>query len=139
MRGRYPYGPEYVDQLQGSEEAKKRAKIILQTITGELRVQEACEQLGICEQRLGQLRQEMLQAAVSRLETQPAGRKPAAVPSPEVAALKEQLATLEEDLHAAQVREEIALALKNVVHEPVAPKPAAQQPGEKKNGRDRGA
>ena len=138
MRGRHPYGPEYVEQLQGSDDAKKRAKIILQTITGELRVQEACELLGICEQRLGQLRQEMLQAGVSRLETQPAGRKPAA-PSPEVAALKEQVVTLTEELHAAQVREEIALALTNVVHEPVVNKPAAQQPVEKKTGRNRGA
>jgi transposase-like protein len=131
MRGRYPSGPEYVEQLQGSDDAKRRAKIILETMTGNLRVQEACQELGICEQRLGQLRQEMLQAAVASLETQPTGRRPAAPESPEVAALKEQLAALQDELQAAQVREEIALALPRVVHQPA-------EPAEKKRRRDSG-
>jgi hypothetical protein len=51
MRGRYPSGPEYVEGLQGSAEAKRRAKIILETVTGQLRVQEACQALEVSEQR----------------------------------------------------------------------------------------
>jgi transposase-like protein len=140
MRGRHAHGPEYVERLQGSADAKRRAKIILQTITGALRVQDACRKLGICEQRLWQLRQEMLQAAVTSLETQPAGRRPTEPEAPEVAALKEQVARQQEELRAAQVREEIALALPGVVHEPVANKPPAPAPSEveKKRRRDRG-
>lgn len=140
MRGRYPSGPKYVEQLQGSDDAKRRAKIILETMTGKLRVQEACALLGICEQRLGQLRQEMLQAAVASLETQPAGRRPAEAESPDMAALKEQVAALQDELRAAQVREEIALALPRVVHEPLLRKPPTPAPDgvEKKIRRDTG-
>jgi Transposase len=118
MRGRYPWGPEYVEQLAGSVEAKQRAKIILETVTGKLRVQEACQALGISEQRFGQLRQEMLQAAVASLEAQPAGRPRHPDESPEVTALREQLAALHDELRAAQVREEIALTLPEVRQEP---------------------
>ena len=117
MRGRYPWGPEYVEQLAGSGEAKRRAKIILETVTGKLRVQEACQALGISEQRFGQLRQEMLQAAVASLETQAAGRPRRAEETPEVTALREQLAALQDELRAAQVREEIALTLPEVRQE----------------------
>jgi hypothetical protein len=140
MRGRNPSGPEYVEQLQGSDEAKRRAQIILKTMAGKLRVGEACELLGICEQRLGQLRQEMLQAAVASLETQPAGRRPAEPETPETAALKQQVASLKEELRAAQVREEIALALPGVVHKPLLRQPPAQEPDgvEKKRRRDNG-
>ena len=45
MRGRTPSGPESVEQLPGSDKAKQRVRVILQTMTGELRVQEACAQL----------------------------------------------------------------------------------------------
>jgi hypothetical protein len=139
MRGRHAHGPEYVERLQGSADAKRRAKIILETVTGELRVQQACRKLGICEQRLRQLRQEMLQAAVTSLETQPAGRRPAPTDPPEVAALKEQVARQQEELRAAQVREELALALPRVVHEPEAKRSSAPAPSdlEKKRRRDR--
>ena len=51
MRGRKPVGPEYADKLSGSDTAKLRVKVILETIAGTCRVQEACERLGISEQR----------------------------------------------------------------------------------------
>jgi len=37
MRGRYPAGPEYVDTLAASPQAKKRTKMILQTVFSGLR------------------------------------------------------------------------------------------------------
>ena len=111
MRGRYPAGPEYVDQLQGSAEAKQRAKVILQTLLGALRVQEACRVLGICEQRFQQLREEMLQAAVARLEARPTGRPRRAAEPEEISALRQELETMQLALRVAQVREEIALAM----------------------------
>jgi hypothetical protein len=111
MRGRYPSGPEYVEHLEGSPEAKRRAKVILQTLTGELRVLEACQTLGICEQRFHQLREAMLQAALARLEVRPAGRPRRPAEPEEVTALREHLAEQQVQLHAAQVREEIALVM----------------------------
>ena len=128
MRGRYPSGPEYVEGLQGSAEAKRRAKIILETVTGQLRVQEACQALGISEQRFGQLRQEMLQAAVASLEARPAGRPQTEAEADELTALKAQLAALQDELRAAEVREEIALTLPGVVHEAEPEKKTARRP-----------
>ena len=64
MRGRRPVGPEYAEQLVGSETAKLRAKVILETMAGKCRLKEACQLLGISEQRFHQLREEMMTAAV---------------------------------------------------------------------------
>jgi hypothetical protein len=66
MRGRRPVGPELIDRLAGSDEARRRAKVVLQTMTGELRVQEACERLGLSEQRFEAIRQEAIEGAVAR-------------------------------------------------------------------------
>jgi hypothetical protein len=74
MRGRPPSGPEFVDKLDGSPEAKQRLKVLLETLNGTCRVQEACGRLGIKEARFDQLRIELLQAAVSAAERRPAGR-----------------------------------------------------------------
>jgi hypothetical protein len=113
MRGRYPSGPEYVDvqHLQGSAQAKERLRVILETMLGKWRVSEACRLLNICEQRFRQLRTELLQAALERLEFRPAGRPRRAEQPKEIAALREQLEAMQRELHVAQVREEIALAL----------------------------
>src|SRR5262249_39827417 len=74
MRGRYPSGPEYVNRLDGSARAKERLLVVLQTMVGKYRVQEACQLLGICEQRFDQLREQALQAALRELEGKPGGR-----------------------------------------------------------------
>jgi len=120
MRGRYPSGPEYVESLEGSTEAKRRAKVILQTVSGELRVQEACRLLAICEQRFQQLREEMLQAALARLEVRPAGRPRRQAERAEAAALQGKLAEVELELRLAQVREEIALVMPQALARPAA-------------------
>ena len=134
MAGRYPAGPEYVDQLQGSSAAKQRAKVILQTLHGDVRVQEACELLGICEQRFHQLREEMLQAAVARLEARPAGRPRRAAEPAEVQALKEQLVAKELELRVAHLREEIALAMPHLT---LRPDEQASVPEKKTTGRSK--
>jgi hypothetical protein len=116
MRGRYPSGPEFVDKLEGSPEAKKRLKVILETTAGTCRILEACERLGISEQRFDQIRIESLQAALTALEHKLAGRKPRQ-PSPletDVQRLQEQIAQLKADLHAALIRAEIAVILPKV-------------------------
>ena len=124
MRGRRPAGPEYVEQLTGSKQAKSRLKVVLQTLAGQCRVQEACQRLGISEPRFHQLRQQMLEAALAGLEPQPAGRKPALPPSPEqlqLAQLAEELAAKDVELRAAQARAEIAVTLPRLSSEPVSP------------------
>ena len=116
-RGRPPAGPEIVVNAEGSEQAKQRVQIILKTIAGELSVAEACEQLGIGEARFRELRDQLVQAAVSGLEPKAAGR-PAQSPTAEqqrVAALEAQVQHLKVELRAAEIREEIALVMPHLL------------------------
>ena len=127
MRGRYPSGPEYVDHLEGSPQAKQRLRVVLETMTGKYRVQEACQLLDICEQRFHQLRVELLQAALEQLEAKPTGR-PRRQPLPmETQVLQEKLADMELELQVSQVREEIALALPHAAVRPTTEEGAAQK------------
>jgi Helix-turn-helix domain len=117
MRGRQPVGPELAERVAGSDEARRRAKVVLQTMTGELRVQEACARLGISEQRFEAIRQEAIAGAVASLEPKPVGRPPrpaASADAAEVARLRERIAELEAEVHAAAVRLELAAALPRV-------------------------
>jgi transposase-like protein len=132
MCGRYPAGAELVEYLDGSVRAKERLRVILETMMGPGRVQEACARLGICEQRYRQLRQALLQAALDSLEDRPAGRPRRAAEPAEVAALRQQLAELQRALQVAQVREEIALALPQVSQPTPDPAGAAGSAREKK-------
>ena len=140
MRGRTPAGPEYVDRLQGSETAKQRLKTVLETIAGNCRVSEACERLSICEQRFHQLRQQVLEAALSELEPRPAGR-PAKTPSPvddELGRLRAELVAKDFELRSARAREEIALTLPRIVPAPPSDpekktRRRTRTPGKKKN------
>lgn len=117
MRGRRPAGQEYVDKVPGSAIAKDRAKEVLDTMQGKGRVQEACQRLGICEQRFHQLRHKAVGWFVDALEPGVPGR-PAQTVSPEqerIRALEEEVAALKVELQAAKAREEIALTLPRVV------------------------
>jgi len=141
MRGRHPSGPEYVDSLAGSARAKERARIILETLSGQCTVQKACELLKVSEGRFQQLRTRLLQAGIDRMEPRAAGRKRRR-PSPaeqQVSQLQERLANLEVSLQAAQVREEIALALPRLVHPEPADAAGQSPPGSQKKTRRRRA
>ena len=110
MRGRRPAGPEYVDKLDGSDAAKARLRLVLETMAGTRRVSEACALLGLSEQRFEQLRTEALQAGLARLEAQPKGRPPHTLTPAEADAeqLRARVAKLESDLRLAEVRSEVA-------------------------------
>lgn len=143
MRGRRPVGPEYVDKLQGSNSAKERVKVILETMAGRCRLKEACERLGISEQRFHQLREEMMAAAVKALEPGHAGR-PTQTPTPaeeQVAALAQKLADQEVELRAAKARAEIAVIMPKVEHpppvEPLEPEKKTPSPTPKRRRRGR--
>jgi transposase len=118
MRGRTPWGPEYVNRLAGSDVAKERLKVVLETLAGTTRVREACERLGICEQRFHQLRQHVMEAGLAAMEPRSAGR-PARAASPEdqrIRDLEEQLHDKDAELRAAKVREEVAVILPRAIH-----------------------
>jgi hypothetical protein len=117
MRGRPPSGPEFVDKLDGSPEAKQRLKVLLETLNGTCRVQEACDKLGIKEARFDQIRIELLQAALDAAERRPAGRPARESSSPteeEKRQLQERIAKLEAQLQAALIRAEVAVTLPKV-------------------------
>lgn len=129
-RGRRPLGTKLVEHLDGSTAAKQRLQIVLATVAGQRTVAEACATLGIQEARFHELRGEVLQAALQRLEPQPVGRprqEPLAQEA-RVAALEAQLRDLRIDLKAAQVREEIALAMPHLLQRPEASSPKTQPP-----------
>jgi hypothetical protein len=123
MRGRRPSGPAYVERVSGSELAKQRARVVLETMTGQCRVLEACARLNISEPRLQQLRETLVTAAVASQEPGHAGRPrhTVAPEQAEIALLKQQLADMEMALKAAQARAEIALVLPGAVQPPVRP------------------
>ena len=102
-----------MERLAGSDQAKERLQVILQTLAGTCRVREACRRLGISEPRFQQLRAQVLEAALERLEPRPAGRPPQPGEADEgrLAALADRLAAKEVELRAAEARVEIALAL----------------------------
>lgn len=135
MRGRRPSGPEYVDHLDGSATAKERLKVVLETLAGTCRVQEACVRLGISEPRFHQLRTQMLEAALDGLEPQTPGRKPHTLAPAEeqVRHLEQQLAEQDFELRAARAREEIALTLPRLLQDTAA----AEGTDEKKTPRRR--
>jgi transposase len=113
MRGRYPSGPEFAMKLHGSEQARQRLEVLLETVAGSCRVSEACERLGISEQRFDQIRIEALQAAVQALEPQPTGRPPRILSAAEIEVerLQARIAELEAERTAALIRAELAVTL----------------------------
>ncbi|MBA4192765.1 MAG: hypothetical protein C0467_32780 [Planctomycetaceae bacterium] len=113
MRGRKPIGPNLAEQLAGSELACLRMRVILETIAGTCRVQEACEQLGICQQRFERLRSMAIQAGIAALELKAVGRptKVLSEAEVEVARLKERVVELEAELAITHIRVELATNL----------------------------
>jgi hypothetical protein len=103
-------------------ETKRRLKVILQTMRGELRLSEACAMLGVSPQRFHQLREEAMQGALAALEPRPAGRpaRSQAESAQQVEQLQKKLADAQVELRAAQAREEIALVAPRLVQGPAA-------------------
>lgn len=122
-RGRPPKGTGLVDGLQASDDAREKLRIILQTVTGELSVEEGCRQLGVAETRFHDLRNEVLHSAAQALEPRRRGRPPTPEPTEEareVDRLRQQVVDLSIDLRAAQIREEIALISPHLLKPPKA-------------------
>jgi hypothetical protein len=114
-------GPEYVTRLDGSDLAKQRAQVVLETLAGLCRVGEACERLDVSEPRFEQL----------RVEPRPAGR-PGKEETPEAADLRRaraRIAELEAALRGAEARVAVARIL------PRAEAAAGKKPGPRRRAR----
>ena len=110
-RGRPPKGEKLVEELEGSEHAKVRTRIVLETIAEKKSIQDACDELGIKEARFHELKKEALAGMIESLEPKPAGR-PAKMTKEEadrIAELEREVAKLQVELKAAEIREELAL------------------------------
>jgi hypothetical protein len=114
---RPPSGPELVEGIEGSPEAKERLKVILETIAGTKTIAEACERLGIGEAAFHKLRTRHLEEAVKGLEPRKPGRKPEKKREEDegLLALEDKVASLERELKAARIREKIALAMPHLL------------------------
>ena len=111
--GRKPLGPALVQHLEGSERAKQRLEIILETVAGRLTVDAAAHQLGIEHAMFYRLRTEVLSAGLARLEPRPLGRPqiPSNAEALQCRQLQRRVEELESELKIAMVREEIAHVL----------------------------
>jgi len=54
-----------VDRLDGPEELKWRLRVLLDTLAGRVSVAQACEELGVSESRLHELRRQALVGALA--------------------------------------------------------------------------
>jgi hypothetical protein len=119
-RGRPPLGDEIVEHLEGSSQAKQRLRIILRTLAGELTIPQACAELEVSDSRFHEMRTELLQHTLGELEPKPIGR-PSQTPTPQetlITQLQQQVQALKIDLRAAQIRQELALALPRLAAAP---------------------
>ena len=116
-RGRHPSGPSLVDGLEGPDEAKRRLKVVLETVAGTRPIAEACAELGLSAAAFHNLRKQALAAAVDGLAPRAPGR-PRKDGDPEqqrIRELEEQVFRLKMDLQAARIREEIAIAMPHLL------------------------
>lgn len=116
--GRPSDGWKHVDRLEGDAALKHRLRVVLETLSGERSVDEACEELGVSPSRLHEIRHEALQGALDGLAPGASGRPqredPAADPE-RLKALEHDNQELKRELQAALVRTEIALAMPHVL------------------------
>ncbi len=106
-------GPDLVDELGGTEEARTRLKTILEQINGEVTVEQACAELDVARSTYFELRQRALSAALIGLSPKPRGRPATraetAAQDRELAALKEQYEREFTELQMANLRQELRL------------------------------
>ena len=126
-RGRPSAGPRLADKLDGSERARRRLRVILETVAGERTVSEACDELGISESAFYGLRSKVLSSALESLEPKPAGRKrpEKTVAGERIEELEAEVDRLQLHLRASQTREELALVMPHIL-KPREDTPAAE-------------
>jgi transposase-like protein len=118
-RGRRILGPGLIDGLEGSSMAKEKLRLIMETITGETGIAEACVELGIKEAMFHRMRREMLAGAVGLLEPAPTGRPPHVETEDEkkIKKLQAEIQELKLTVQGLRVKEQIALAMPHLLVE----------------------
>jgi hypothetical protein len=116
--GRKPQGAALVNPLAGSEHAKRRLALFLQTLSGQCGVAEACAELGIGESRFFAQRAAWLQQSLELLEPLAPGRPPKPEPTPageDLRRLQTRVRQLEARSAAVEVQAELAGLLPHVL------------------------
>ncbi len=115
--GRKPTGTKLLDKFTASAHAQSRMRAILETVSGQKTIPEACAELGIGEAMFHRIRAEAMAAALQALEPKPMGRPRTATTaeSSAVAALEQQNQHLKIALRAAEVRAEIAQSMPHLL------------------------
>jgi transposase-like protein len=133
-RGRPAVGPNLVEGLEGTEGAKKRLRVVLETMAGEKSVEEACRELGIGKSAFHQIRARIMQGALEDLEPKAPGRKPSEASDAEerIAQLEKELEETKLKLKIAHVREELLLGMPEVM-DPVLLKKKRMEARKKRN------
>ncbi len=136
-RGRKTEVTRLVQRLDGSDEAKARLTLFLEVLAGKRTVVEAALGLGLGERQFHTLRNRCLQAALASLEPRLLGRptRQQADVDGRVASLEAQVQSLRLDLRAAQIREEIALAMPHLLHRRGRSKKAGRKKARQRGGR----
>jgi transposase-like protein len=121
--GRPNFGVDHVDRIDAPEEDKRRAKIVLQTLTEEISVDEACRRLSIGPTRFHELRKEVLEGAIAGAHPGRPGRPRKEEPSDErkIRRLEGRVKELQEELQLSLLRTELAVALPHVFHPELVP------------------
>jgi transposase len=122
------------DGLDASKEARRKLRVILETVAGECTVEEACEKLGIGAAAFYKLRERTLQDAAASLEPRKLGRpsKERKPEKDEIEALRAELFEVKKDLQAARLREEIAVVMPHLLRDK-----SGKRGGEKKGRRQK--
>jgi len=115
--GRKPTGTKLLDKFPASPRAQARMRAILETLSGQKTIAEACAELGIGEAMFHRIRDHALAAGLDALEPKPIGRPRTAstAESPIVAALEQENQDLKIALRAAEVRGEIAQSMPHLL------------------------
>ena len=116
--GRPPDGTHHVDRLDGDEAGKHRLKIVLERLSGERTIEQACEELQVSPSRFHEIRREALQAALDGLTPGLSGRpkhEDPAADQDKLRVLERENAELKLELEASYTRTEIALAMPHVL------------------------
>lgn len=108
-------GPGLIDGCDGSAQARERARLVLETIAGTVRVQDAAARLGVSPQRFHAIRAQALGALVAGLEPRPLGRPVTALEQDDALAAQlaqrdRRISDLEVELEIARLREELVAA-----------------------------
>ena len=107
---------DLIGAREGSEEAKRKAALLLRELQGELSMGEVAKALGVNEAMAYKLREQLLLGAIEGLEPKHVGR-PAKVVSEEgkrVEELQVELKAQKRELKAAHLREEILLRIPEI-------------------------